>query len=67
MVQTAASWYSYFCLIPCPDLLLTCDLLLMSGMWQEGCDFHGVTSLLESLSLGVFEKQVAMHPTTMGE
>ena len=33
-----------------------CDFLLTSEMWQEGYDIHGVTSFLESLSLGVFEK-----------
>ena len=43
----------------------TWDLLLTNGMWQEGWNVHGVPSLLESLSIAVFEKEVAMSPTAM--
>lgn len=37
----------------------TWDLLLTNGMWQEGWNVQGVPRLLESLSIAVFEKEVA--------
>ena len=50
----------------------SCDSLLTSGMWQKGWKmargmWYPWSNKLAKVSLGVFEKWVAMSPTALGE